>query len=133
MDDLLGLRDSMEYYMHAHANSEKASWLTAMLVTCNQIFEKFDNSLSDVHLLPLAFVHAYQHILLLREWVLYGKELYGEDDTEVWMNEIHDYVQKYTNFFVTKTIKWEELRKKQLKEKYWEKGHHTPYGPHVKN
>ena len=64
--ELKGLQDSMSQYLVAQ-NHEKGSLMSAMLVTSNTLFEELDGSLNDVHLLPLAVTHAYQHLALLKE------------------------------------------------------------------
>ena len=69
--------------------------MSTMLVTSNTLFEELDGSLNDVHLLPLAVTHAYQHLALLKERLLYGKDMYEEDNTPVWKKELDDYIQKY--------------------------------------
>lgn len=118
--ELNGLKDSMEQYLNA-GDHEKGSLLSAMLVSSNTLYEELDHSLNDVHFLPIAIVHAYQHLALLLERVKHGKEMYEEDDTKAWEAELEKYVKKYQDYFVRKKQKWDEWRNEQIKENFYTK------------
>lgn len=118
--ELKGLQDSMSQYLVAQ-NHEKGSLMSAMLVISNTLFEELDGSLNDVHLLPLAITHAYQHLSLLKERLLYGKDMYEEDNTPIWKKELDDYIQKYRDYFVRKNKKWNQWRSDQIQEDYYTK------------
>lgn len=118
--ELKGLKDSMAQYLNA-GDHEKGSLMSAMLVSSNRLFEELDNSLNDVHFLPIAITHAYQHLALLLELVKHGKEMYEEDNTKVWEAELEKYVKKYQDYFVKKKHKWDEWRNEQIKEDFYTK------------
>ena len=118
--ELDGLKDSMAQYLKA-GDHEKGSLMSAMLVPSNTLFEELDHSLNDVHLLPIAIIHAYQHLALLLERVKHGKEIYEEDNTKVWEAELEERVRKYQDYFVRKKQKWDEWRSGQITENFYTK------------
>ena len=105
--DLDGLRDSMKLYMKAK-NHEKGSLLAAMLVVSDTLYEQLETSDNDVSLMPIMLAHSLQHLTLLRERMMYGKDMYDEDNTTEWTAELHGYLQKYQDYFVKKKSKWTE-------------------------
>ncbi|WP_413364820.1 insecticidal delta-endotoxin Cry8Ea1 family protein [Lysinibacillus sp. 3P01SB] len=118
--ELDGLKSSMESYLNAKP-SEQAVWLGAMLTTSNIIFEKLTKSSNKIHLIPLIVVHAHLHLILLRERVLFGQEIFKEDNHEEWEKELISTYSKYNKFFQTSTLfyDWKKWREEQITYKTW--------------
>ena len=118
--ELKALQASMNQYVAAQAH-EKGSLMSAMLEKSKTLFEELDGSEDDVHLPPFTITHAYQHLALLKERVLFGKEMYDHDDTPLWKEELDDYLQKYRDYFVRKNKKWNQWRNEQINVHYYTK------------
>lgn len=118
--ELDGLKSSMESYLNAKP-SEQAVWLGAMLTTSNIIFEKLTKSSNKIHLIPLIVVHAHLHLILLRERVLFGQEIFKEDNHEEWEKELISTYTKYNRFFQASTLfyDWKKWREEQIPYKTW--------------
>lgn len=118
--DLDGLKSSMESYLNAKP-SEQGVWLGAMLTNANIIFEKLTKSSNNIHLIPLIVVHAHLHLILLRERLLFGQEIFKEDNHDEWEKDLINTYAKYNKFFQTSTVfyDWKKWREGQISYKTW--------------
>lgn len=118
--ELDGLKSSMENYLNSKL-SEKGVWLGAMLTNSNIIFEKLTKSSNKIHLIPLIVIHAHLHLILLRERLLFGEEIFHEDNQEEWEKNLNDVYNKYNKFFQTSTVfyDWKKWREEKIICKSW--------------
>lgn len=107
--DLEGLKLSMSQYDDALTN-EKAHLLVSMLNTINTLFFKFKQSANAVHFIPHTILMAHLHLLLLRERAMLGKELFKEDNSEVWKNELSIAIETYLKYSEDIWDEWKEYR-----------------------
>lgn len=118
--ELDGLRDDVKLYVNALTH-EKGSLLSAMLVKCNTIFNELNESLNDVHFLPIAVTLACQHLSLLKERVQFGKDMYDEDNTPQWKADLVKFLKNYQDYFLHKKVKWDQWRNEEIEEKFYTK------------
>ncbi len=118
--DLDGLRSSMESYLNAKP-SEQGVWLGAMLTNANTIFKKLTNSSNRIHLLPLIVIHAHLHLILLRERLLFGQEIFKEDNHSEWEKDLMTTYNNYNKYFQSSTLfyDWRKWREEQVSYRSW--------------
>ncbi|KGR83740.1 insecticidal delta-endotoxin Cry8Ea1 family protein [Lysinibacillus odysseyi] len=118
--ELDGLKSSMESYLNAKP-SEQGVWLGAMLTNANTIFKKLTSSSNRIHLLPLIVIHAHLHLILLRERLLFGQEIFKEDNRGEWEKDLISTYNNYNKYFQSSTLfyDWRKWREDQISYKSW--------------
>ena len=129
--DLIAIKNSLILYKDAR-NREKGSLLSALLIQCNQLYQHILHSSNDLHfthskkmyvfniiqfqkllymflvvLLALAFVE----LALLKERYHFGQDLYDEDNRKVWLRDLLNKQQEYSDNLDMLYRKWQTWRK----------------------
>lgn len=117
---LNALRDNMKMYTHA-SNDEKASLMSAILVSCNQLYEELTSSDNAIHLIPITISHCYLHLTMLRERFEHGFDMYPDaKDSHQWEKELTSKVNDYKAFFLNIYPKWREWRRGEVRVSTWQ-------------
>ncbi|XP_075062462.1 pesticidal crystal-like protein Cry17Aa [Mixophyes fleayi] len=111
--ELHGLHKTMEMYVEAQIR-EKGSLLSSMIHASNELFFKLTESKNSVQLIPLVVTHSIQHLLILKERLLHGKEMYDEDNTRVWRKDLEEQISTYKDYMKTIYSKWVDWRKDKI-------------------
>lgn len=93
------LRISLNRYASERALAEKAAHLAACLESATRLHQCLTRSSNMIHLLPVTITFSYAHLTILRERVLYGRDLYGETDPQR-AEELDETINEYKAFFV---------------------------------
>ena len=113
-EQLDGLKDTMAEYGNAGPH-EKGSLLSSMLGEVNVLHRELTESPNAVNLVPLAVVCAHIHLSLLLERLLFGSQLYAEDNSAVWKQDLTNAYNDYHGYFRQIYPRWKEWRASQIK------------------
>ncbi|KAG8543762.1 hypothetical protein GDO81_023753 [Engystomops pustulosus] len=129
-NEIHALQKTMQMYVEAQTR-EKGSLMSSMIYACNELFFKLTASKNSVQLIPLLVTHSTQHLLILKERLLHGKELYNEDNTGVWRNDLEQQISTYKDHIKDIYSKWIEWRKSKITIKLGAPGRPIPLPPFV--
>lgn len=113
------LRKTMKQYMKAKPR-EKGSFMSAIIQECNTIQNGVFRSNNALHLIPLTLTVSYMHLATLKEWLVNGKGLYTEDNTEIWDTELAEEIKTYRKDFMKIYADWSQWRKDRIDAKAWQ-------------
>ncbi|XP_077340761.1 uncharacterized protein LOC143984478 [Lithobates pipiens] len=116
-NELRALQKTMEMYVNAQIK-EKGSLMSTMIYASNELFFKLTQSDNSMQFIHMVVTHSLQHLLILKERLLHGKEMYGEDNTAVWRRELEQQISEYKAYIEKYYSKWVEWRKSQIKVNY---------------
>ncbi|XP_056425997.1 uncharacterized protein LOC130367547 isoform X2 [Hyla sarda] len=115
-NEIRAIQKTMRSYVDARIR-EKGSWISTLIHACNELFYKLTQSKNSMQFIPLVVTHSTLHLLILKERLLHGKEMYVEDNTEVWRKELEDQISSYKDFIKDIYAKWVEWRKSKINVK----------------
>ncbi|CAN2391484.1 hypothetical protein PRIEUP_LOCUS1524 [Pristimantis euphronides] len=107
------LQKTMQMYVEAQTR-EKGSLMSAMIHGCNELFSKLTQSSNSVQLIPVLVTHSTQHLLILKERLLHGKEMYHKDNTAAWRNDLKEQISSYKDCFKDQYAKWVTWRNSKI-------------------
>lgn len=115
-DTLAGLRSNLEEYHHAKGRKERARWFDISLAACESAMPHFTKAEYTPGSIALATSLATLHLTLLRERVVFGREILEDEDiNESFFREtLTKTIQEYQAFIkeaIPKEIAW---RKQQF-------------------
>jgi hypothetical protein len=103
---------------------EKRSWLTRWIADSITLNVKLQRSSNNIHFILPTITLALLHLSGLRERLDYGKEIYGEDNTAVWKNELEKTYNEYVVvYFPEIYLKWKVWRADQVVIRKWLEQH----------
>ncbi|XP_056425027.1 uncharacterized protein LOC130366730 [Hyla sarda] len=112
-NEIGAIKRTMEMYVDAQIK-EKGSLMSTMIHACNELCIKLTQSKNSVQFIPLVVTHSTLHLLILKERLLHGKEMYDEDNTPVWRKELVNQISKYKDYIKDIYSKWVEWRNSQI-------------------
>ena len=115
--EIRGLHATMVYYVEAK-DIEKGILMGAMVAKSLELFEKFTRSSNRKQLIPLTITHSYLHLGILKERLLSGTRIFGEDNSEVWQWNLETTVEEYERFFAVVYLEWKEWRDSKIEAKW---------------
>ncbi|XP_063786825.1 uncharacterized protein LOC134935903 [Pseudophryne corroboree] len=121
-NEIRALQKTMQMYVEAQIR-EKGSLMSTMVHASNELFFKLTDSKNSVQLIPLLVTHSTQHLTILKERLLHGKEMYCQDNSQVWKSDLEYQISTYKDSINTIYLKWVEWRKAKIT---LDIGLHTP-------
>ncbi|KAM3927280.1 uncharacterized protein RB166_010022 [Leptodactylus fuscus] len=112
-NEIRGLQRTMQMYVKAGIK-EKGALMSLMIHASNELFYKLTNSKNSVQLIPLVVTHSTQHLLILKERLVHGKEMYDEDNAIVWRNDLENQISSYKEYMQGTYSQWVEWRKSKI-------------------
>lgn len=112
-DELTALKKTMLQFEKAKKR-EKGALLAVMLGQTNGLYEKVTTHSYSVHLLPFVVYLANLHLCILHERLKNGKEMYEEDNSAEWKNDLEKKYKEYISKLNTLVGRWETWRKEQI-------------------
>ena len=74
--------------------------MSAILVSCNQLYEELTGTDNAIHLIPITISHCYLHFTMLRGRLEHGFDMYPDaKDNHRWEKELTSKVNNYKAFF----------------------------------
>nr|UDN67329.1 insecticidal protein IPD113.1 [Lygodium flexuosum] len=119
MSDIEALEDTVRSYDRA-ALREKGNFLTAWITQSNILATRLRNSQNNIHLLLHIVTVATLHMAALHERFTFGKELYAEDNTTNWQEDLVAAFRRYA-YEVLPVIfrQWKSWRESQVQIETW--------------
>ena len=94
--------------------------MSAILVSCNQLYEELTGTDNAIHLIPITISHCYLHFTVLRERLEPGFDMYPDaKDNHRWEKELTSKVNNYKAFFIEIYPKWREWRRREVRVSTW--------------
>ncbi|KAH7373230.1 hypothetical protein KP509_17G045000 [Ceratopteris richardii] len=118
-----GLKMILRRYQEAH-HHEKGHFLTNWITEADKLSIIFRQSNNNIHLIHLDITLAILHLAALRERLDFGKELYEEDNTEQWKDDLKDMYKIYVvDFFPNIFKQWRDWRAENIVYQSWTETH----------
>eukprot|EP00092_Neocalanus_flemingeri_P024453 GFUD01026516.1.p1 GENE.GFUD01026516.1~~GFUD01026516.1.p1 ORF type:complete len:306 (+),score=50.10 GFUD01026516.1:228-1145(+) len=111
--DINGIQQDLEMYRNAKLH-EKGILLRAILTQCNGAFSKIKISDHRHHLVPVMVTLGIIQLTMLKERSKFGKELYDEDNQEVWDKETKNEVEQYEETLKLMYLEWKVWRNDKI-------------------
>ncbi|XP_053321067.1 uncharacterized protein LOC128492514 [Spea bombifrons] len=112
-NEIRALQKTMEMYVEAQVR-EKGSLMSSMIHASNELFYKLTQSSNKPQLIPLLVTHSAQHLIILKERLLHGKEMYEEDNSKIWKSDLESQIKLYKDSFTSGYSAWIEWRKGRI-------------------
>jgi len=112
------LKDTMNTYANAKTH-EKSYHLTYLMDKVTELYHELTESSNNIHLIPTVVATSHIHMLIYRERLEHGTELFGEDNSEQWKSELYTVYNNYINFFKTIYPQWKSWRYGEVDGKAW--------------
>lgn len=120
--DLRGLKDTMQRYSNAK-NYERAGFMATMIGKTDDLYHKLTISSNQIHLIPFTVVASQLQLIILRERLEHGLEIFKEDNRDVWETELKTAHLNYFNFFKEVYPKWKVWRNDKIEIKCYTEKH----------
>ncbi|MFC5699994.1 insecticidal delta-endotoxin Cry8Ea1 family protein [Cohnella faecalis] len=111
--ELNGLRDTMTHYTAAKSN-EKGALMANLIGKTDDLYEKLTKSSNQIHLIPFTVAASQLHLIILRERLEHGIEMYKEDNTQQWEEELKTMYNNYFEFFKKIYPQWLSWRSSKI-------------------
>ncbi|XP_066446205.1 uncharacterized protein [Eleutherodactylus coqui] len=112
-NEIRALQKTMQMYAEAQIK-EKGALMSSMIHACNELFYKLTQSTNSAQFIPLVVTHSTQHLLILKERLLHGKEMYDEDNTAVWRTDLENQISSYKDCMKDMYSKWVVWRNSKI-------------------
>lgn len=127
--EIHALKVIIERYKAAKTH-EKGNFLSIWITDADKLSVIFRESTNNIHLIPALITLALLHLMGLRERLLFGKELYQEDNTKQWKEDLEKMYKTYIVDFLPDIFKkWKVWRAEQVEINAWVKTHPTGVPP----
>lgn len=113
-----GLKDTMKQYKRAKIH-ERGNLLDILLDRANTLRHALLESENAIHLIPLAVVLAHMHLTFLWERLKHGTDMYDEDNSDIWLDELTENYNTYRTYFREIYPKWKIWRDAQIEAKWY--------------
>ncbi|KAH7373232.1 hypothetical protein KP509_17G045200 [Ceratopteris richardii] len=118
-----GLKIILTRYQEAH-HHEKGHFLTNWITEADKLSIIFRKSNNNIHLIHVDITLAILHLAALRERLDFGKELYEEENTEQWKDDLKDMYKIYVvDFFPNIFKQWKDWRAENIVYESWTETH----------
>nr|UDN67330.1 insecticidal protein IPD113.2 [Lygodium flexuosum] len=105
---------------HAAKAHEKGNFLSNWITEADRLSVIFRQSENNIHLILPIITLALLHLTGLRERLYFGKELYYEDNTKQWKEDLEDMYKTYIVDFLPDVFRrWKLWRAEQVQIKSW--------------
>ncbi|MCO5552966.1 hypothetical protein L7F22_006486 [Adiantum nelumboides] len=127
--ELDGLRDIIQRYQAAETH-EKGNLLDIWITDADMLSAIFRVSNNNISLIAPTITLALLHLSGLRERLDFGKDLYAEDNTKQWKQDLEDMYKTYiVDFLPTIFQQWKVWREDQIQINQWLSEHVTTIPP----
>nr|UDN67326.1 insecticidal protein IPD113 [Amauropelta noveboracensis] len=118
--EIQALETTVSRYNTAGGPIERGNFLSLWITQADRLSILLRNSTNNIHLLLHIVTVAVLHVAALHERLTFGKELYGQDNTANWKQDLVDVFEMYTSNALPNIFnKWKEWRATEIEITAW--------------